>query len=140
MLSSELDFLHAICSDNLGNELWLVDDEASLQFYDTFLASLDSFVQVHVLLKRITEHRVDEVSGIAVSSLRSLLKCAQVVHPVEFGALLIKVVSAHEAVDLEWCSSEGGGHLGAHPLGCRLDIWLVSGPELHKLHVALAIL
>ncbi len=45
--------LDAILCNNLGNELWLLDDESGAQLDNTFLHGSDSILKTHVLLESI---------------------------------------------------------------------------------------
>ena len=115
----------------------LVDDETSLQLLDTSSASSFALIQSHVLSPLVVQDRVDEVASISMSSLGNLLQSAQIVHPVQLGAVVDLIPSAKQNVHLEWASrSEGGGQLASQEIGSGFKSGGVSSSELVKLQIS----
>ena len=113
------DHLNPLLGNNLGNKLWLFDDESGSQLDDALLHRGDAVLESHVLLEGVVEDRVHEVARVPVCALGHLLEGAEVVHPVEFRLPGAVLEATDKAVHLLGAASQGLCELGAHVLcGC----------------------
>ena len=85
----------------------------------------------------LVQHRVDEVTSVAVGTFSDLLERAKVVHPVKFGLLLDLVIPSHEDIHLERrATAQALRHLGANEVCSGIYTRLETCSDLLKLQVS----
>ena len=107
------------------------------EFVDASFACLHSVFKSHVSLEVVVQNRVNKVTCISLSSLVHLLKCAQVVHPVQLRTLLLQIEPSNQHIHVIWSFSQSSCELCPHVLGCGFDAQLKASSVFLELQIAL---
>ena len=107
----QVDNLHSVFGDDLGDKGGLIDNESGTQLGDASSASCNSLLESHALLVVVVENTVHEVASIAVGTLCYLLKCSKIVHPIQLCLAVESIEASDQAVDLERSLAKSLSHL-----------------------------
>lgn len=104
---------------NLNDEGGLIDNEASVQFFDALACEVKSLFEVHLWLPMSVHCSTNEVLGVPMSSIINGNHCTEIVNKEHRGTFAL-VISSEQHVNLIRILSQCGSQFGLDEVGDAL--------------------